>query len=131
MRWGNINFVKSKACSYRKYIITEISKTNNNNSIKWRKCPYIVTYCLEQIVDMPSVALLSLGPFTDREKNSDRGFYWSANHKFYSRLRIRNCKSTWSADKFFRKLMLLRKNGSCLEKKYFHHSIFTKRVESC
>ena len=42
-------------------------------------------------------------------KIPDRKFYWSTDYKFHSRLGILNCKSDWSAEKFARKLMLLRK----------------------
>lgn len=37
-------------------IIIEISKIGNNGCIKWRVCPYIATYCLEKIVEVPKVA---------------------------------------------------------------------------
>ena len=50
-------------------------------------------------------------------KVPDREFYWSANYEFYSRFGIWNCKSVWSADRFVRKLILLGKNESSLEKK--------------
>ena len=48
-----------------------------------------------------------------------REFYWNADHEFYSRLGIVKSKPVWSADKFVRKLMLLPKNESSLEKKQF------------
>ena len=38
-------------------------------------------------------------------------------HEFYPRLGICNCKSVWSTDKFVRKLIILGKNESPLEKK--------------
>ena len=50
-------------------------------------------------------------------KVPDREFYWSVDHEFYSRLGIWNCKSAWSAEKFLRKLMLLRRNESSSEQK--------------
>ena len=63
-------------------------------------------------------------------KVPDWKFYWSADYKFYSRLGIWNCRSVWSTDKFVRKLILLRKNESFLEKKNsFIKIFFLKRVE--
>ena len=53
-------------------------------------------------------------------KVPDREFYWSANYEFYSRFGIWNCKSVWSADRFVRKLILLRKNESSLEIKQLY-----------
>ena len=53
-------------------------------------------------------------------KVPDREFYWSANYEFYSRFGIWNCKSVWPADRFVRKLILLRKNESSLEKKQLY-----------
>ena len=50
-------------------------------------------------------------------KFPDREFYWTIDQGFYSRLGIYNYKSVWSADKFYRKLMLLRKSESSLEQK--------------
>ena len=50
-------------------------------------------------------------------KAPGREFYWSADHEFYTRLVIWNCKSVWSTDKFVWKLMLLRKNESSLDEK--------------
>ena len=50
-------------------------------------------------------------------KVSDWEFYWSADHDFYTRLGIWNCRSVWSTDKFVRKLILLRKNENSWEKK--------------
>ena len=53
-------------------------------------------------------------------KVTDRQFYWSSDHEFYLRLRISNCKSVWSANRFVRKLMSLRKNESFFKEKQFH-----------
>ena len=39
------------------------------------------------------------------------------DRNFYSRLRICNCKSVWSADSLVKKLTLIRKKGSSLKKK--------------
>ena len=37
--------IKEKMLSYYYWI----SKTGNTNSIKWERCPYVVTFCLEKI----------------------------------------------------------------------------------
>ena len=44
-------------------------------------------------------------------------FYWCADHEFYARLGMWNCKSVWPSDKFVRKLMLLHKHESSIAKK--------------
>ena len=65
-------------------------------------------------------------------KVPDWKFYWSADYKFYNRLEIWNCRSVWSTDKFVRKLILLRKNESFLERKkktVLLKFFFLKRVE--
>ena len=126
MNLGNIIIVKSERSNYRKYIIIEIPKTGNNTSIKWpiksikyqNHYSYVVTYCLENVVDIPNVAffvsrcILLIG-----NKVPDRKFYWNADHEFYSRLRIWNNESVRSTDKFVKKLILLHKNERILEKK--------------
>ena len=61
-----------------------------------------------------------------RNKVPNREFYWSADHEFYIRLRNWNRKSVWCAGKFVRKIMLLSKSESSLEKKQFHLSIFSQ-----
>ena len=48
-------------------------------------------------------------------KVPDREFNWSNDHEFYTRLGI--SRSVWSTGKFVKKLILLRKNKSSLEKK--------------
>ena len=60
-------------------------------------------------------------------KFPDREFYWSAEHEFYSRLGIRNCKSVLSVDK----LMLLRKSDSSLEiKQFYRRLLFSGKSKS-
>ena len=60
--------VKSVRSNYRKHVIIEISKTDINNSIKWVKCPYVVTYCLEKFLDITSIAFYGQPwRFTDRQ----------------------------------------------------------------
>ena len=76
----------------RENIIMEISKTGNNSSIKWGRCPYVVTYCLEKIMDIPSSAFFVSRAISSIE-NSDRKFCWSADLEFCTRLGIWNCKS--------------------------------------
>ena len=39
-------------------------------------------------------------------KVPDQKFYWCADHEFYIRLRVWNCRSVWSTDKFVKKLIL-------------------------
>ena len=67
-------------------------------------------------------------------------FYWSDGHEFYPRLGICNWKSVWSTDKFVRKLIILGKNESPLEKKkvislkdiffkQFQKGKFTRQIE--
>ena len=50
--------------------------------------------------------------------------------EFYTRLGIWNCTSVWSTDKFIRKLMLLRKNESSLEKNNFTEQCFSSKSKS-
>ena len=60
-------------------------------------------------------------------KVSDWKFFWSADHDFYTILRIWNHKSVWSTDKFVRKLILQCKNESSLKK--ITEGFFFKRVK--
>ena len=87
---GNIIIVKSERSDYRKYIIIEISKTCNNSSIKWVRCLYVVTYCLDKIVDIPSAVFYCQSRDTSPIENKVPGLelYWCANHEFYTRLAI-------------------------------------------
>ena len=63
MNWGNINFVKSDKGNYRKYVVIEISTTDNKSNM-----PYVITYGLEEIVGIPSAPLYcQLDQFTDWE----------------------------------------------------------------
>ena len=66
----------------------------------------------------------SLDTSSIAKKILDYEFDWAVGHEFYYGLGIRNCKSAWSADKFDKKLMLLRKNQSSLEKNFIHQKIF-------
>ena len=68
-------------------LIIEISKTGNNGCIKWGVCPYIATYCLEKIVDVPKVAFyFQSGSLPVRNNLSAREFYWSTSLEYYSGL---------------------------------------------
>ena len=62
-------------------------------------------------------------------KVSDREFYWCADHEFYSRLGISNCKSIKFANKFVKKFMLLRKNESSLENKTISLEDFSSELK--
>ena len=85
----------------------------NNSSINGERCPYVVTYCLEKIVDMPSVAFIVSRDISPIGNNvDDREFYLSVDHELYTRLGIENCTSVWSPDKFVRKLMLVGKSDT-------------------
>ena len=83
--------------NYRKYIIIEMSKTSNNSSITWsiysikykKQYSYVVTYCLEEMVDIPYVVfIVSQDISPTGNKVPDREFYWSANYEFYSRFGV-------------------------------------------
>ena len=55
---------------------TEQSKTGNNSRIKWEICPYVLTNCLEKIVDIPGVAFIfSWDTSSIGNKVPDREFY--------------------------------------------------------
>ena len=96
---------------YRKYIVTKIPKAGNSKTTKWGRYIYVVTYCLEKIVDTPSAAFYFQfrDPPLISNKVPDLEFYWRTDHEFYISLGISNCKSVWSTDKFVRKMMLLCK----------------------
>ena len=86
----------------------------NNSDIKWTRCPCIVTYCLEKIMDIPTVfpSLSVWGTSQIENKIADRKFYWSSDQEFSARLGVWNYKSAWSVDKFVRKFMIFSKNSS-------------------
>ena len=123
---------QSQRSNDREYILIEISKTGNDRSIKWKRCSYVVTYCLEEIVDIPSVAFYcqsrDISPIGNKVPDLD--FYGSVNHEFYTRLGIWNCKSVWSTDKFLKKLMLLRKKESSLKKKVSRKDFCSSELKS-
>ena len=56
---------------------------------------------------LPFIASRDISPI--RNKVPDLECCCSTDHEFYSRMGIWNCKTVWSADKFVKKLMLLRK----------------------
>ena len=108
---GIIIIAKSERSNYRKYIVTKIAKAGNSKTTKWGRYIYVVTYCLEKIVDTPSAAFYFQfrDPPLISNKVPDLEFYWRTDHEFYISLGISNCKSVWSTDKFVRKMMLLCK----------------------
>ena len=86
---------------------------------------------LQKIVDISGLAfIVNRGTSLIRTKVPNREFYWSIEYEFYSRLGSWNGRSVWFADRFVKKLMLLRKIKSFLEKKNsFAEGFFIKQVE--
>ena len=78
-------------------LLLKYQKQGITTAFNGKRCPYVVTYCLEKIVDIPTVAfyLFIVSPDTSLIGNNVtyREFYWSADHEFYTRLGIENCKS--------------------------------------
>ena len=102
---GNLNqriiiIAKSERSNYRKSIVTKIPKAGNSKTTKWGRYIYVVTLCLEKIVDTPSAAFYfqSRGTSSISNKVSDLEFYRRTDHEFYTSLGISNCKSVWSTD---------------------------------
>ena len=57
-------------------------------------------------------------------------FYWCADHEFYARLGMWNCKSVWPSDKFVRKLMLMHKHESSIAKTLIEEFVSTEGKSS-
>ena len=97
---GIIIIAKSERSNYRKYIVTKIPKAGNSKTTKWGRYIYVVTFCLEKIVDTPSAAFYfqSRGTSSIGNKVSDLEFYSRTDHEFYTSLGLSNCKSVWSTD---------------------------------
>ena len=93
--------------------------TATTAALNWEDVLMLLPTALKKSWNIRSVAFhCKSGHFTDRE------FYWSADHEFYTRLGIWNGRSVWSTDRFVRKFILLHKNESFLEKNQFYWSIF-------
>ena len=87
-------------------------------AFKWRVCPYVVwptaswklwIYQVLTFIVIRDIPIIG-------NKISDREFYRSVDHEFDCGLQIANCKSTWSAYKFVRQLLLVHKNENSLWK---------------
>ena len=75
--------------------------------------------------------LLSAGtPHRHLTNVPDGEFYWCADHEFYARLGMWNCKSVWPSDKFVRKLMLMHKHESSIAKKLIEEFVSTEGKSS-
>ena len=90
-------------------------KRCNNSSIKWGRYPYVAIYCFEKIVDIPRNPFI-FSQDASPSKIPDWDFNWSTYHEICTRCGSWNYKCAWSTDKFVRKMMLLRKSESSLQK---------------
>ena len=84
----HFNLRKVRAVIAKKYIVIEISKTGNNKSVKWIRCPYCVSYCLGEIVVIVLPFIIGQDTLPIGNKVSDKKFYWKIDNDFFSRLKI-------------------------------------------
>ena len=91
--WVKETLLSSKARGVITKNITELSKTSNNIDIRWGRCPYVATYCLDKIMDIASAVVQDTSPTGN--KVLDRDSYWSVDFEFCFILVIENWKSLW------------------------------------